>query len=408
MGKPKVCIGVLAAALLVLAVFPEKADAVTSGEIRDQIDILEEENATLQQQMDELESKLQKNAVQIEEVVKQKERIDQQIILLNDQINNSNEQISAYAVLIADRQEDLEEAQAHLSALNEKHKDRIRAMEERGELSYWSVLFQANSFIDFLDRLNMIQDITESDNRRLEELRVAAAQVAAIKESLEAEKAQLEEKRSEHEQSQKRLDEKRNESDELMRQLLSKGDEFQQLLAESEAKQNELMEQIAQMENEYDKKTEEEWLATSVPPTTTGTTEQPPVTDTQWICPVPYYTLESPFGMRFHPLLNIWRMHNGIDMGCAMDTPIYASRSGVITITDYQENGAGNYVQINHGDGYRSVYMHMTRYVVSLGEEVFQGQIIGYVGSTGLSSGPHLHFGISYNGTYVNPLEYLP
>lgn len=415
MDKGKIWISVLAAVLFMLSVLPEKADAVTSGEIRDQINILEEESVSLQQQMEELESKLQENTVQIREIAEQKEQIDAQIVLLNDQINNSNEQISAYAVLIADRQEDLEEAQVHLSALNEKHKDRIRAMEEQGALSYWSVLFQANSIVDFLDRLNMIEEITESDNRRLAELRDAASQVAAIKESLETEKTALEQKRTDLEQSQKTLDEKRVRSDELMRQLLSKGDEFQQLLAESEAKQNQLMVQIAQMENEYDKKAEEEWYATSVPPTTApaevptaSSPGRPSESDSGWLCPVPYYTLESPFGMRFHPLLNIWRMHNGIDMGCPMDTPIYAARSGVVTITDYQENGAGNYVQINHGDGYRSVYMHMTRYVVSLGEEVSQGQLIGYVGSSGLSSGPHLHFGISYNGTYVNPVEYLP
>lgn len=415
MGKGKLWIGVLMAALLAFTALPEKADAVTSSEIRDQIDTLEEENAALQQQMDALESKLQENADQIGEVVEQKEQIDQQIVLLNDRIENNSNQISAYAVLIADRQEDLEDAQARLAALNGKHKERIRAMEEQGALSYWYVLFQANSLTDLLDRLNMIEEIAASDSRRLDELRDAAAQVTTIKESLETEKAALEQKRTELEQSQKTLDEKRAQSDELMRQLLAKGDEFQQLLAESEEKQNQLMEEIAQMENEYDKKAEEEWYATSVPPTTAPTEAptapsagQPTESDSGWLCPVPYYTLESPFGMRFHPLLNIWRMHNGIDMGCPMDTPIYAARSGIVTVTDNQEDGAGIYVQLNHGDGYRSIYMHMTRYVVSLGQEVSQGQLIGYVGSTGLSSGPHLHFGISYNGTYVNPLEYLP
>ena len=88
-------------------------------------------------------------------------------------------------------------------------------------------------------------------------------------------------------------------------------------------------------------------------------------------------------------------------------TPIYATRAGKVTRTSYQAGGAGNYVSINHLDGFSSIYMHMTHYVVSEGQSVSQGQLIGYVGSTGISTGPHLHFGISYAGTYVNPLAYV-
>ena len=99
-------------------------------------------------------------------------------------------------------------------------------------------------------------------------------------------------------------------------------------------------------------------------------------------------------------------MHDGIDMGCPQGTPIYAARGGQITIAQWSDS-AGNYVQINHGDGFRSVYMHMVEYVVSAGDYVAPGQLIGFVGNTGLSKGAHLHFGISYNGEYVNPLEFI-
>ena len=99
-------------------------------------------------------------------------------------------------------------------------------------------------------------------------------------------------------------------------------------------------------------------------------------------------------------------MHNGVDLACSQGTPIYASRSGQVTTATYGKD-AGYYVSINHGDGFASVYMHMTHYVVKAGSYVSQGQLIGYVGSTGASTGPHLHFGISYNGTYVNPMKYI-
>ena len=111
--------------------------------------------------------------------------------------------------------------------------------------------------------------------------------------------------------------------------------------------------------------------------------------------------------MRKHPVLGTNRMHNGIDMACAQGTPIYATRAGTVTTAAYQAGGAGNYVSINHLDGFASIYMHMTHYVVSAGQSVTAGQLIGYVGSTGISTGPHLHFGISYAGTYVNPLAYI-
>ena len=119
------------------------------------------------------------------------------------------------------------------------------------------------------------------------------------------------------------------------------------------------------------------------------------------------YTITSPFGMRTHPILGTQRLHNGIDMACTQGTPIYATRAGTVTVASYQAGGAGYYVSINHLDGFSSIYMHMTNYVVSAGQSVSQGQLIGYVGSTGLSTGPHLHFGSSYAGTYVNPLAYI-
>ena len=126
-----------------------------------------------------------------------------------------------------------------------------------------------------------------------------------------------------------------------------------------------------------------------------------------WIKPLKSYTLTSPFGMRVHPITGVLKMHEGIDMSAPQGTPIYAAKSGKVTRTAFQAGGAGYYVTINHGDGFSSVYMHMTHYIVSPNQYVSAGQVIGYVGSTGGSTGPHLHFGIAYNGTYVNPLNYI-
>lgn len=436
-SKKQVCsiLAVAAVVLLLAGVTNIHAEAASSSEIREQINAMEEQRAQLNEQMQNLEAQLSENLTDIKDTVEQKENIDRQIFLLQDQLRLTEEQIAAYKVLIADKQEEVEEAQAAFDTLHALYKDRIRAMEETGKLSYWSVLFQANSFSELLDRLNIIEEIAAADNRRLQELQTAAEDVIRLQQELVEEKAALEIAYQEQLDSQQLLDEKRTEADELLQQLLAQGEAYEQLLMESEQRQEQLMLEIAQKEVEYDRAAYLEWLATYVPPTTTAppttapTTSKPtvpestdpegtdpdptepeeskPPVNATWLTPVPYYTLTSPFGTRFHPLLNIWRMHNGVDMSCAEGTPIYASRSGVVTVTAYQEDGAGNYVQIDHGDGYKSIYMHMLYYTVSPGQFVTAGQTIGAVGSTGLSDGNHLHFGISYQGTYVNPMEYI-
>lgn len=327
------------------------------------------------------------------------------------QVENINRQIATLSLLIADKQDDLDEAQERLSELNEKNKERIRTMEEEGDLSYWSVIFAANSFSDLLDRINMVQEIAASDKRRLKELREAAQTVVEAQAELETEKQGLETTREELAVTEAELASKREEADELLRQLVAKGEEYEALIDESEELQDELMQQIAKTEKELKQAEYQEWLATYVPPTTWPSDDVRPSTNapasTGWLCPVPYYTLTSAFGMRIHPIYGTQRMHNGVDMACSQGTPIYAAKSGKVTVASYQAGGAGYYVSINHGDGFSSIYMHMTHYIVSAGQYVTQGQVIGYVGSTGGSTGPHLHFGIAYNGTYVNPMQYV-
>lgn len=100
-------------------------------------------------------------------------------------------------------------------------------------------------------------------------------------------------------------------------------------------------------------------------------------------------------------------MHNGVDLYSFQGDPIVATRGGVVTVAAFQDGGAGYYVSINHGDGFSSIYMHMTHYIVKAGDYVSQGQTIGYVGSTGGSTGPHLHFGIYKDGKSVNPVDYV-
>ena len=428
-NKRKLLVSILAAFMavimvlgLILSLIPT-ASAASSSEIKNQITQMKKEREELKKQMEEIKKQYQMNEDEIANIVSQKNIIDQEISILYAQIDNINEQIAAFNLLIADKQDELDAAEERHAELLAKNKERIRAMEEEGSLSYWAVLFQANSFADLLDRLNMVEEIAASDQRRLKELDAAAKEVALAYQELEVEKLELEGTKQELAVAQVELDVKREEADELLLQLIAKSDELEALHEGFEMEDESLMEEIARKEQEYNEAKLQEWLAymatyTTVPPETTappstgsgggngGSNEGNTGGNVTWLRPCSYVMVTSPFGPRKSPTAGASSYHQGIDLGAAEGTPIYATRTGRVTIAAYS-NSAGNYVSINHGDGFSSIYMHMTRYVVSSGQAVSAGQLIGYVGSTGISTGPHLHFGISKNGVYVNPASYI-
>lgn len=392
---------VLFSAITVFCSLSPTVRAATTSEIKEAINDLKVENAVIQAQIDSVRSQYNANATEIQALVDKKNAVDQQIALLHDQILNINEQLRIYSQMIADTQERLDEANLKLEWLNRQYKERIRAMEENGEITYWQVIFQSSSFTDMLDRMNMVDEIAAADTQRLADLQVASANVAENQRILSEEMLDLQDTREQLESSEEMLKVKRTESDDILRELISQQSEFQALLDESEALQSDLMTEIAEKQRELQAAQYKEEL---VKMALKG--ENPPSNAT-WIEPVSGYTISSPFGYRKSPTAGASTYHKGVDMACPSGTPIYATRAGTVTVASYQAGGAGYYVSINHGDGFASIYMHMTRYVVSKGQSVTQGQLIGYVGSTGISTGPHLHFGVSYGGTYVNPMAYL-
>ncbi len=404
MKKRKNILSLLAGILSVLMLISlmgngnlEPVQAATISELENEIAGLEDENAEIEDQLTDLRNQQQINLDSMEATVAQKDLVDQEISLLNAQKILMNDQIAAYSLLIADKQAELEESQKTLADLQERNRLRIRAMEENGKLSYWSVLANANSFLEMLDRLEMIEEIAKSDEKCLEELSTAAQEVAKAKEALTTEQAELQSKRDALDSLEAELEKKREEANQLLIDLKTKYDKYQTLIEDSEKMQEDLMAEIAKKNEDLEELKE---MMTAKPPTITG--------DKTWYNPVGgYYSITSPFGYRWHPIGGDWRMHNGVDMAGAFMTPILATRSGYVTTAAFQAGGAGNYVYINHTDGFGSIYMHMEYYTVRYGDYVEAGQVIGYMGTTGGSTGVHLHFGISYNGTYVNPAEYV-
>ena len=428
MKKRKLLVSIVAGTMAVimilsfiLSIIPTHAHAASSSTIKAQINDMKAQRKEIQAEMDAIASQYEENADDIQNLISEKNAIDQEIGLLSREIDLINEQLSAYALLIADMQDALDVAQGNWNELNEENKERIRAMEEEGTVSYWSVLFKANSFADLLDRLAMVEEIAASDQRRLTALRDAAAVVEDTRNGLTTEKAELEVAKTELDAAQQLLDEKRAQSDALLTELIAKADELEGFYEEWEAEESKILAEIAQKEKEYNEAKAREWAAYMATATTApsasggsssggsssgGSSGGGTSSGGKWIKPCSYTMVSSPFGLRDAPTAGASTNHQGIDLAGPQGTPIYAARGGTVTTATFGSS-AGNYVTINHGDGFSSVYMHMTSYVVSKGQTVTQGQLIGYMGSTGVSTGSHLHFGISLNGTYVNPANYI-
>ena len=409
------------ALVLLIPMLAAEVTAESSSDIKSKISKLKEDQLAVREQLEELEREQDSNWESIEEMVAQKDNIDRQVALLYAQIENLNSQIRVQTELIAANQEELDEAEAKLAELNEKNQERIQAMEEEGEISFWSVLFKAKSFTELIDQLNMIEEIQQADQRRMSELSEAAVAVMEARVYLSEEKAELEESRSELLQTQTELDEKRTEADRILAELNANHRALEQMEADYEAEEAELSAQIAAAEVEYTKalraeeearrKAEEERRRqeeNSKPSSDSSSVENEgryPANES-WRRPCSWRKLTSPYGYRTHPITGQWKFHNGVDLANSMGTPIYAARSGSVTVATHGKT-YGEYVTINHGDGYSSLYAHMTHYVVSKGQYVTKGQLIGYMGTSGRSNGPHLHFSIFYNGSSVNPMNYI-
>lgn len=419
--------GVLLLSLLAGLFTTTVSAAKSSDEIQEEIDQLEAQKAENDQKIQDLQSQLSGNMEEMEAVVAEKNVIDQQITLLFEQMDNLDAQIKAYGQLVADKQAELDKAQEELDYLNEKNQERICAMEKNGQVSYWSVLFQATSFTDMLDRMYMVLQINQADKEALAQLDAAARQVETAKASLEEEMAALEVSRQELDKTQAELDEKRAKADELLANLVARGEEYAALVEQAEEESYHMLLSIIEKQNEYTEAQQreyEEWLKEQeqqkppAPPTDDGSSddlggsgsagEGNDVGGVTWLVPISYNYLSSPFGMRLHPVYGDYRLHNGVDLSAPEGTPIYASRAGKVIVATYGSSG-GNYVMIDHMDGtYTTMYLHMTRYVVSVGQNVAAGELIGYCGSTGVSTGPHLHFSVFKNGVAVNPADYIP
>ena len=408
------CLRILCALLALLTVFGMTSGllapvrAAQSQKILTELQKLREEQSGIQKKRTALSAEIAENKKQTQSVVEQKSDIDRQIELSNETIDNYNAQIQQYSLLIAEKQKELDEAELHETQLQEQYKARLRSMEETGTVSYWSILFKASSFSDLLDRVDMIHEIAKSDQLMMKKLSEATEAVQQSREELEQEQQQMQTARDELAAQEAQLEMQRAEADALLLQIAEECEkmtaEYQGYLAQEDA----LSKQVAKAEKDYYQALAKEEAARLAELNKQNNYVPANKDSSGFLYPLPYrVAITDSYGYRTHPVTGqktTW--HNGVDLAAGAGPAIYATKSGTVT-TALRSDIWGNYVVINHGDGFSSLYAHMQGLIVKAGDYVKQGQTIGYVGSTGLSTGPHLHFTIYYNGADVNPMSYI-
>ena len=377
------------AALLLADAAPFSVVIPASAVTQAQIDAKKKEKADLETQKSKLQSQLKSLQKDKSSAVAQKENIDTQIAVISSEISNTQDQIAQYQSLIEQTENEIADTQAKHKAQYELFSARVRAMEERGTVSYWSVLFHSADFADLLAAMDFIGEIMESDQRVIDDLQATEEQLAAQQASLESALDEQEAQYQELAARNQELSEQRRAAQELISSIAADEAEYKKLIAEKEAAAAKEQAEIVRLSREL------------------AAQQNQGATKGGYIWPCSSHYVTSPLGSRYTGIKGASTNHMGIDIGRVYySTQVVAAKAGTVIISSYNKY-RGNYVVVSHGDGNTTTYQHLSKRSVSQGAKVAQGQVLGITGATGVSSGPHLHFEITENGQIVDPLKYL-
>lgn len=320
--------------------------------------------------------------------------LDASITDIQNKIDELNTKIDEKVAQIEKTTAELEEAERIQEEQYEAMKKRIKFMYERGNAVYMELFMESGSFGDMLNKAEYIEMLSSYDRKKLDEYIATTELIQLTKEALEEEKATLdatkESKEQEEANMQSLMDQKNAELNTVKADINNK----QAAIAEYEAEIKAENATIAALEREV--AADKEALNSKYK-----------YDGGMFTFPCPSYTrVSDDFGMRMHPTLGVEKMHNGVDFAAPTGSAILAAYNGTVVAADYNAT-MGNYVMINHGNGLYTVYMHCSAVYASKGQDVTAGTKIAAVGSTGRSTGPHLHFGVRLNGAYVSPWNYL-
>ena len=404
---------------------PVTLSVVSAG--AESVDSLEQQLQDLEEQSQEYQDILDQTKEDIEEKEAYSDALVGKIEILDDKIALTRESIEDLNADIEQKQADIDQANADIEDQVDALCKRLRTIYMAGSASDLEIILGAKDFSDLIDKMSLIKVLSNYDKELIDEINVQLEEISEQKTALESDKEELEEKQLALEADQDEFNTLLEENDEILRNLYATSEDAEHALEHAALQSEEIEDQIASY---YASLKQEETTPpsssgggstptpTPTPSTTPSTTVSPTPSASGYTWPVPgFYYLSSEWNEDRYTY-----NHGAIDIagGGIMGATVVAADGGTV-ISSYNGcahnwgksgscgcgGGYGNYVMIDHGNGKMTVYAHLTNAVVSTGQSVSQGQVLGYVGSTGYSTGPHLHFECRLNGVKYNPmLEY--
>lgn len=361
---------------LYMAFAPIMADAISVSEAQRQ-----------QQQAKDKKDKAKKSQ---QEEIKKREKIDEQISQVQAQINALEEEIELKMLSVKKMEDKIDELTIEYKEQNKAYCERAKALIKKGGVSYTEIMLKSKSMDDMLTRMSVIKRVADYDSKKLDEIEKSMLEVEAMKQEVIKEKEKVLLLKEEQDEKKAELNKYKEESQKIIDDLQTDIEAFEREYERAKQAEAQARAQIQSMlnSNSYD-----------LPANYTAGQFMWPSNTTRYVT--------SPYGYRIHPVTGVSRFHAGIDIGAAYGTSILASDAGVVMIAGYNAGGYGNYVVINHGGGYTTLYAHCSSLLVSQGQRVSRGQVIATCGSTGMSTGPHIHYEVQYNGKTTNPMQYF-
>ena len=386
-------LAVLMALAVMLPLFSGALPVTAQAVSEDELEELKSERDALVKQRQEQQAVVDNLKQQQASVLAIKQALDERNTYTQWQIELTQQEIDLYEDMITDKSLEVEEAKELENEQLDKYRSRVRAMEENGSYNFVAYLLNTSSLGELLTAVDDIGEIMESD-RELEDAYIEAREnTEAVVEEYEEYKSGIEEKQEELREEQEELQSELDEATQLITDITANLEENAAVLAEFEAAEQEAETNVANMVIALEKQN-----AASRGGSVSGTG--------QFIWPVPSCTyLTSRFGLRVHPIYGTTKSHTGVDIGAASGATIVAADGGTVVMAGVN-SGYGNCVMIDHGNGYKTLYGHMSSIAVSNGQTVSQGETIGYVGSTGVSTGPHCHYEVWKDGSRIDPEQF--
>ncbi len=368
---------VLLALAFLLSAIPVQAKAP------DDYNKLLEEQKKINQQLKATQQSITQISKEKKSVSRQIEDLDKKLHAAEDELEQVEGQLSVLENQIIITERELERAAGDADSQKELLKKRVRVMHENGNIGYLSVILDASSFADFVTRLDFLRKIVKFDSELLTKMKSYRNAVDEKKQQLQSEQDQKEKLKQNLSEKKEKVETAKSDKQENLKELIKD-------LKELEKQEDKLLEQA----NEIGKKivslqSKEKYVGGKI----------------GWPAPG-YYKITSPYGYRIHPILKKKKLHTGIDISIPRGKDIVAGNSGKVIYSGYY-GGYGYAVIIDHGGKISTLYAHNDKLLVKEGAQVEKGQVIAKSGSTGLSTGPHLHFEVRENGQHVDPMKYL-